>query len=101
MHCRLYMKASVLENLELLVHTTYVMVFGLVAVQVDMKQEDAFIAPHWQARTVTSVELPPGAHRLHLVVPLHAEHFRESLAPAIGAGHSSDRPLLSQGHLKT
>ena len=49
MHSRLYMKASVLENLELLICTTYVMVFGLVAVQVDMTQEDAFIAPHWQA----------------------------------------------------
>ncbi|CAK9090650.1 unnamed protein product [Durusdinium trenchii] len=50
MQSRLYTKASLPESAELMICTGFTMVFGLVGIQVDMSQEDAFLAPHWQVR---------------------------------------------------
>lgn len=50
MHARLYTKASFFESLELMICTAYIMVFGLIGIQVDMAAEDAWISPHWQVR---------------------------------------------------
>lgn len=50
MHSRLYTKASLSQSFELMLCTAYIMVFGLIAVQVDMSETDALISPHWQVR---------------------------------------------------
>ncbi|CAJ1354098.1 unnamed protein product [Effrenium voratum] len=49
MHARLYTKASVVEAGQLMLITAYTMVFGLMAVQVDM-DADSWIRPHLQVR---------------------------------------------------